>query len=265
MLLHAILYAALLFFLGACAVRAIRYARAPVHLRWEIYPVPHGVAQLRFMLLEMIFLKGLWEYNRKLWLRSFPFHFGLYLITAAAVLLAAAAATGWPLHGVYVAAGLAGTVLALAGACGLLVRRVTDPELRPYNSPADIFNLAFFIATTGALLAGYAIERPPVLAIARGLVRLEPVAAPPLFTAGLLLGALLTAYIPCTHMAHFIAKYFTYHEVRWDDASPAAGGKVARSIAEYLSYRPGWAASHIGPGTWAEIATANPARKVGKP
>jgi nitrate reductase gamma subunit len=243
----------------------VRYARAPVHLRWEIYPVPHGMAQLRFMLLEMVFLKGLWEYNRKLWFRSFPFHFGLYLMAAMAVLLATAAATGWPLHGLYFATGVAGTVLALAGACGLLLRRVADPELRPYNAPADLFNLAFFIVTTGTLLAGYAVERPPVFAIARGLVRFESVPAPPLFTAGLLLGALLAAYIPCSHMAHFIAKYFTYHAVRWDEASPVAGGKIARSIAAYLSYRPGWAASHIGPGTWAEIASANPARKADKP
>ena len=42
-------------------------------------------------------------------------------------------------------------------------------------------------------------------------------------TAGLLLAAsvvllaLLVAYIPTTHMSHFIAKYFAYHSIRWDD------------------------------------------------
>jgi len=28
-------------FIAATAARAVRYARAPLHLRWEIYPVPH--------------------------------------------------------------------------------------------------------------------------------------------------------------------------------------------------------------------------------
>jgi len=55
-----------------------------------------------------------------------------------------------------------------------------------------------------------------------------------------------------THMSHFIAKYFTYHSVRWDD-------KPNVNLAAYLAYRPAWSATHVGAGkTWAEIATANP-------
>ena len=40
-LLYSILYLAALVFLTACVVRAIGYARLPLHLRWELYPVPH--------------------------------------------------------------------------------------------------------------------------------------------------------------------------------------------------------------------------------
>ena len=40
-LLFVFIYAALATSLVACAVRAARYARMPMHLRWEIYPVPH--------------------------------------------------------------------------------------------------------------------------------------------------------------------------------------------------------------------------------
>jgi hypothetical protein len=68
-------------------------------------------------------------------------------------------------------------------------------------------------------------------------------------------------------MSHFIAKYFTYHAVRWDDAPNHRGGRVEVKIAEYLTYRPRWSASHMradGTKTWAEIATINPTEGTGK-
>ena len=90
------------FVLG-CAWRAYRYASAPEHLRWDLYPVahepsPHGGSYLeekdwwtkprevdrlneyKEMFLEIVFLKGVWKHNPRLWVFSFPFHFGLYLI-----------------------------------------------------------------------------------------------------------------------------------------------------------------------------------------
>jgi nitrate reductase gamma subunit len=77
---------------------------------------------------------------------------------------------------------------------------------------------------------------------------------PPLAGAGVALAALLAAYIPFTHMAHFVAKYFAYHNVRWDDRPNPA-------VAAQLLYTPHWSASHIGARdaqTWADVATANP-------
>ena len=69
------------------------------------------------------------------------------------------------------------------------------------------------------------------------------------------------AYIPLTHMSHFVAKYFTYHSIRWDDMPSARADDIRKKIAEYLAYRPGWSAPHIrgdGKKTWVDIATANP-------
>ena len=48
---------------------------------------------------------------------------------------------------------------------------------------------------------------------------------------GLALSALLAAYIPFTHMIHFVAKYFTYHTIRWDDRPNRPGGSVERKMA----------------------------------
>ena len=92
----------------------------------------------------------------------------------------------------------------------------------------------------------------------------------PVFVLGMALftaGSALCAYIPLTHMSHFIAKYFTYHSVRWDDAPAVTNDKVRREIARYLTYRPTWAARHLGADgvrTWADIATTSPPQEARK-
>jgi len=273
--LYCLLYAGGIVFLAGCVVRAVRYAREPIHLRWELYPVPRGWSgQLKTVIHEILFMKGLWEFNRPMWFVSFPFHLGLYLL-AAAVPLVACAVVAPPsavpaLHAVYSVCGNAGAGLGLAGAVGLLTRRLVNWELRTYATRGDFFNLAFFAATFTLLLAGQWLRpagSPGPLAILRGAARLDGGLRPPgLLAAGLAAGAVLLAYIPMTHMAHFIAKYFTYHAVRWDERSNVSGGTIEKRMAEYLMYRPSWAAPHVAAGgrTWAEIAAANPAERRAK-
>jgi nitrate reductase gamma subunit len=298
-----IIYASVLVFLVACAARAVRYARLPSHLRWELYPVPHEEAarakhggsyfeaadwwtkpahfsfagEMKVMLPEMLFLRALWESNRKLWYRSFLFHFGLYLLagTIALALVAAlgaiftpvliAGSLGTVLRILYTATGALGAAMAIVGAAGLLHRRLTDPDLKNYTTPGDIFNLLFFLIALGFLTAGYLLidpTMPGVAAIARGLLTFDTaVQVPATLSAGLILGALLVAYIPLTHMSHFIAKYFTYHSIRWDDLPASRSAALRRKFAEYLTLRPTWAARHVGADgtrTWAQIATTNP-------
>jgi nitrate reductase gamma subunit len=300
---YVAIYAGAIAFFTGCVARAVRYARLPVHLRWELYPVPHEsteraahggsyledgdwwtkprhrnlAGEVRFMVAEMVFLKGLWEWNRPLWYRSFLFHFGLYLLAGSTAILVGAAAlimgfpqadpvvratTGWLYRGM----GGVGAVLALGGALGLLHRRLTDPALRIYSAPADLFNLTFFAVAIVVLAAGYLTAGPQFpgpLTFTRAVLRFETAARVPLVLGlGLVLTSALVAYIPLTHMSHFIAKYFTYHAVRWDDAPSGAGSALARRIAASLAMRPTWSAPHVGADgvrTWADVATANPA------
>ena len=78
--LYCMLYIGVLVFVAGCVVRAVSYASKPIHLRWEIYPLPHGTSgELKIMIPEILFLKGLWEFNRRMWWVSYPFHLGLYL------------------------------------------------------------------------------------------------------------------------------------------------------------------------------------------
>lgn len=301
--LYLVLYVGAAVFVVASAARAVMYARQPLHLRWELYPVPHEAperaehggsyfeetdwwqkpsafnlaGELGVMVPEMLFLKALHEFNRKLWWRSFPFHFGLYLMIGACGLLLlsallgifvpslAAGALGVALHWAYAAVGTAGVVLSLLGAIGLLHRRLTDKDLKNFTNPGDIFNLIFFLVTFLALGIGYVLRpegAPGVSAVVRGLLTFDTtLGIPAAMAPGIVLGALLAAYIPLTHMSHFVAKYFTYHSIRWDDAATAKNRKVEVKLAEYLTYRPTWAAPHVtadGKRTWADVATTNP-------
>jgi nitrate reductase gamma subunit len=304
---YVVLCLSAVVFIAATAVRAVRYARAPLHLRWELYPVPHDTTErvahggshfeqtawwtrpwranhwgtLKALAAEVVTLKALREFNRPLWWRSFPFHFGLYLLaaTVALVLGAAAAAlgapwaaAGWPgtlLRHLYRLTGVAGLVLTTAGAAGLLHRRLTDAELRRFTTPGDIFNLAAFVVALGVLGAGYAFRpagTPGALAVVIGLLTWDTgVHVPGLLAVGLALSALVAAYIPFTHMSHFVGKYFTYHAVRWDDAVNRPGGALERTMAAYLTYRPTWAAPHVtanGERTWADVVTTMPPDKA---
>jgi nitrate reductase gamma subunit len=303
-ILYAILYAGGLVFVVASVIRAVGYARLPLHLRWELYPVPHEPreraehggshfeegewwthparinrgGELKFMFEEIVLLMGVWKHKRKMWYRSFPFHFGLYLLIGAAGLLLSsvllsigapsfwAGGTGAILHHVYAVAGWMGAGLTLAGATALLGGRLADEDLKPYTTAGDIFNLSFFIATLGFLLAGYVL-RPDksfgAFALVRGALDFNTrLRVPFVLGTGLVLGALLVAYIPMTHMSHFIAKYFTYHAIRWDDQPNWKDSRLQETMAQYLTYRPTWAAQHIGGDgvrTWAQIASTNPA------
>ncbi len=286
-------------FAAATAVRAVRYARAPVHLRWELYPVPHEApgrtahggsryeepdwwtrpqrrnlrGELACMLPEMLLLAGLRRHNRPLWYRSYPFHLGLYLVVAAAALAGAGALVdlvGAPLgaraaRAATVAWGLlggAGVVLGTGGALALLHARLTDPKLAAYSAPADYFNLALFAGVLPLVGVGFLIEPAPALVVAAHVVRFDT-AAPlhPVLAVGLALAALTAAYVPLTHMSHFVGKWFTYHGVRWDDGP--ASERVRAKMTEYLTYRPTWSAPHVqadGTRTWRDVAAGDPTR-----
>ena len=303
------IYAGLAIFLFGCLLRAVEYARTPLHLRWELYPVPHEEAShaehggsyfesgawwlspqtfhhrrdLTAMFREIVFLRGLWEFNRRLWLPSFLFHFGLYLSIATiglgtltalpAALLAGAEASRLSADVSLLCrgTGYTGVFFVLIGAVLLLVRRLTDPALRNYTKAGDIFNLLFFIGAFALLAAGslhHAADTASMGEIVRGAIRFSRGTHIGMIPgAGLIFASALAAYIPFTHMSHFVAKYFTWHSVRWDDRRNEKAGPMERKIAASLNYRPTWSAPHMGADgkrTWAEIAATNPAQETRK-
>lgn len=305
--LHALTYFSALIFIIFCMARLIRLASAPTHLRWELYPVPHEkgkssyggsfmeepnwwekkiekdrFGELKVMIPEILFLKGVWEANPKLWFGSFAFHFGLYMLIGNMVLAIVGAIMS--LSGVEVAAGAvgiggymhlamsvlitAGCALGFVGALRLLFLRIVDNGLRNFSSGAHYFNIiligAFFL--TGLLWqVGDANAANAVLGYYKGLISLSAFPAFSGFGAAhIYIGLFFVMYLPFTHMTHFFTKYFTYHSVRWEDMPNLPGNKKSKEVAELLNQPVSWSAPHIGADgtkTWLTIATTNPWEK----
>jgi len=301
---YIVAYVSIVVFLIAVVMRFVFWSRMPMHLRWELYPVAHEaskahyggsyleesdwwkkkrevslIGELKVMVPEILFLVALKEHNNKLWTRSFPFHFGLYLVGGCTVLMMIGGVLGKLVPGlmggavgtlfgwVVPAMGAAGLVLGLLGALGLLQRRAGTKELRMFTSPADILNLLFFVVAFGCALATFVLvdrDFSIVSSFVANLVTLNLAALPGEGLAAVLPGltvvllALLTAYIPLTHMSHFVGKYFAYHAIRWNDEPNLAGGAQEKTIGEMLSRPVSWSAPHIrgdGKRTWADVAT----------
>jgi len=283
-------YIAVVVCVAGLAYRGIKIASMPVHLRWELAPVPHEKGKAHYggsyleefewwtkpreksllnegfyMFQEIGFLKGVWENNRPLWWFSFPFHFGLYLLVGMTLFLFLEMAR-IPEAG-RIASWLAsfGYILGTIGAVGLFFKRAFDPKLSPFTTAASYINLL----VVGAVFAtgAYAFFS------ARGDFAAEMIAFIKAFFAGdvgvrlsgptrihVAAGMLFLLYLPFSYMTHFMAKYFTYHEIRWNDEpmgdNPAMQEKVKKLLGQTVS----WSAPHIGADgrkNWVDVATAD--------
>jgi hypothetical protein len=59
-------------------------------------------------------------------------------------------------------------------------------------------------------------------------------------------------------MMHFVAKYFTYHQVRWNDEPLVPGGRMEKEVLELLKQPVTWSADHLradGRKNWVDIVT----------
>ena len=182
MVLEAFICLAVVGFIVLSLGKAFKYAKMPMHTRWELYPVPkekgrgeYGgsyyeehlwwqkpretsfMGELVDMLKEMLFIKKLFDNQRPLWWLSYAMHLGISLLIAWALLLflggltvnsgvEVAAGNGiWPSLLFYLTClcGGAGGVLVAFGSLSLFFKRLGDASLRIYSNPQDYFNLLF--------------------------------------------------------------------------------------------------------------------------
>lgn len=177
-------YFAIAFFVVTISAKMIRIARMPVHLRWDLYPVPHEgrrsryggsyyedinwwtkprrfsiVADLKEVAREIIFIQSLFRHNRSLWFFSFPFHLGMYCLIALGTILTIRAIWGGInnaamsspaglasiVHHLTIMLGLVGWILGIFGAAGLFFSRIVNPRLRSASNRSDYFNLILLL------------------------------------------------------------------------------------------------------------------------
>ena len=302
-LFYLIAYAAILGFIALAFIKVRAYLTAsPLHVRWELYEVPHEgkkasyggsymeegdwwskprhadhMGDIKALLTEVLFLNATFEHNIKLWFRTYPFHFGLYMLmggiflvlfTAIAQLCGVSPANGFIVFvgNVVNVVSLIGMLGIIGGGIGLIHRRVTDSGLNKYTTPEHYFNLGMFIFYALVGLAAWAVN-PSFFELSRTfMVNLLTFNFAPLASSGfglhLLLGFALMVWIPMTHMGHLMMKYFTYHDIRWGDTPTMDSPEMQKKIGEVLGYQVTWAAPHItgqGQKTWVEVATTNPA------
>ncbi len=181
-----LLYAALAVFIVGNLVRILRIVAMPVHLRWELYPVPHGPrnrvryggsyleesdwwtrprhnnlgGELKIIFPELFLLKGVWQHNRQLWLWSWLLHIALYLLIcemSLAVLVSIVERAGSASAAWRDSAGPAVRVLAVnlswvavvsgvVGTVGLIVYRTISLKMRAFTSRAAFLNLTVILS-----------------------------------------------------------------------------------------------------------------------
>ncbi len=274
MSLPHLIIAAVVIFTAGDLYRVIRMLRMPAHLRWDLYPIPKGsrerqlyggsyfeetdwwlkgeergkFGELRFMLQEVLLLRGVWENFRALWPSSFLLHWGLYVyIVATVAALLPMTLVPW-LYGI-------AALLGVTGSVGLIAARSLHPRLRPFTTRGTLFNIvllgAIFATTAPTALGGFV----------SGVIHGNAGASHPAkLVAHVSLVAFFLAYFPLTHMTHAYMKFFTWHGVRWDDKPATFDARSGRKLTANVSRTASWSAAHIaatGPRTWAEVVTSN--------
>ena len=302
--LSLLTYLAVLIYIVTMISRILRIKNMPVHLRWELYPVPHEkgrahyggsrleeidwwtkqhpkdhINEIKEMGSEILGLKAVWEHNRSLWLGTFPFHFGLYMLIGNMVLFIIAgillmseivvgpAAGGFAeilYYGLYYIALVSG-LMGTLGSLRLMFSRIVDQGLRLHSAPSHYFNI-LLIGAVFATLFAWVLADPMFVSnttmFYAGLLSFSEIPAlPGIAYWHIGISLFFIAYLPFTHMTHMVLKYFTYHDVRWEDESNEPGTKKAEKLAEQLKYNVSWSAKHIGSEgkkNWGDLVSDMP-------
>lgn len=271
-------------FVTIMAYRVISFAHRPVHLRWELAPVPRDkgktgyggsyledfewwqkprkitrIAPVVYMLREILTMKSVCENNRSLWPLSVSLHAGIYLIILAlvfylinALLMIAGAPQGvidvfLTITAVIVAAGC---IIGIIGAAGLILKRALDADYSSYSTFSSYFKLVLLLAVFASggismlMPGGYALE---MSRFTEGIITLETNISVSVASAvHILISFLFVLYLPFTNMVHFITKHFTYYGVRWNDKP--LDGKTAVRVKELQVLKSNWSAGHASEG-----------------
>ena len=266
--------------------RIINLSRLPVHLRWELAPIPgekgkgkYGgsfleeqewwdkkrnkdqIAPILYMAEEILLMRGVWKHNKSLWPLTTALHLGIYLIVGLlifSIVNAILIGTSVPSNVLNVfliiatVFAFAGYVLGIIGSIGLVVKRCVDSNLKPFTTLTRYLNLVFLAAVFISGFCALLILWPNDFAYQLGLFLQKTftfdvsVAVPVSLSAHIIISLLFFLYLPLTDMTHFFTKYFLYEEVRWNDKT--LDKKMEQELSSLISQRSDWTAEHTRPG-----------------
>jgi nitrate reductase gamma subunit len=293
-------YFAYVFIITMYSAKLVKITRMPVHLRWELYPViyepknRYGISYYEdikewqknrqktvrrgviYLLMENFKFSEYFKRKRGYWLVMFPWHIGFILIVAFHILcffgalvmvadIPVAAESVFVLGRVFyyliLLAGLISFIAGAFGSIGLIIKRLSDRDLKSFATRQNYFSYFFtLVVFISGLYAWYFVD--PAFSQYRefwkGMVTLSPAHVEPATAGHIILFALFLIYLPFTRSLHYITKFFAYLWVRWDDRPNLRESKMEKNIEEWFNRPVSWSAPHIRSGrTWAEITSEN--------
>jgi nitrate reductase gamma subunit len=149
-------------------------------------------------------------------------------------------------------------ISGLFGSIGILIKRLTDKDLRNYATPQNYFT--YFLLLAVFLSGLYSWYFDPMFSIYRsfwrGLITFKPIDVEPVTASHILLFAFLLIYLPFTRSLHYITRLFGFLLIRWDDKPNLRGSMLEKKVEEMLNLKTNWNGPHIKPDfTWKELAS----------
>lgn len=295
MFLTIFCWVALIAFFGLSIKKAMYYAKQPMHGRQDLYPIPletnermhyggsymeddkwyektrhhNNMGMIIDMLGEMLFIKKLFVHQNSFWWISYSLHLGIYAAFAWTFLLFVGAFLdpahifGTVVYFLTTIAGVVAGILMTVGAAGLLIKRLVKKEFKTYTTPQEYFNLIFLLAVsvTGLFVWMGDMNFEYGRNIARAMMTFSALSdfyggsVPIILVAHIILLGAVMIYIPLTKMSHYVGKFFTFHNVLWDNEPNLPGSKVeAKIMAGAKGPKPTktWGAPHWQPDVPAE-------------
>ncbi len=178
---------AYIFITAAYARKVLKIARMPMHLRWELYPIPFGkghqyggsyleeiewwkkprseskIGGLFFLVKKYLLFGGYYKLKPGYWISVYPWHLGFYLLmgfqlltiicalvmifTNIQIIASSGTIIGTGLYYLSLVVAVTGFIIGSFGSIGLLVTRLSNADLRDYTAPSEYFGYFFFLVT----------------------------------------------------------------------------------------------------------------------
>jgi len=201
---YIVTYVSYIFVIAAYAFKVAKIAKMPLHVRWDLYPIPHekghqyggsyleesewwtkpqersALRSISYMLKRYFLLNGYFRRNKKYWMSLYPWHIGFYLIvffhvlafigaltivtTGGTIDAASTSGFGIGLYYLTLVVAVASFILGSLGSIGLLTERLVDKGLKDYASPTNYFNYIFFLIVFLSGLFSWALFDPTLSA-----------------------------------------------------------------------------------------------------